>query len=221
MFAGHFAVALGAKRFAPRTSLGTLFAAAQLIDLIWPALVLLGIETVRIDPGNTAATPLDFESYPFSHGAGSVVALAAAFGLAYRARGGERRGAFTVAALVVSHWILDFVTHRPDLPLWFGGPKVGLGLWNSIPWSVAVEGALFLGGALLYVRAAPARDRIGRWGLAALLAFIALIAVGNLLGPPPPSVTAVGVAGLALWLFVPWAAWVDRHRGPAGAAADR
>jgi len=212
MFLGHFAVALGAKRFAPRTSLGTLVAAAQLIDLAWPALLLAGVEVVRIDPGNTAYTPLDFVSYPFTHGGASVLLWAAAFGVAYFARTRYRTGAWVVAGLVASHWLLDALTHRPDLPLWPGGPKVGLGLWNSVPATVLVEAALFAGGTFLFYRTSRWKDGVGRFGLYAFLGLLLLIAVGNLVGPPPPSAEAIGAAGLALWLFVPLAAWIDRHR---------
>lgn len=212
MFLGHFAVALGAKRVAPHTSLGTLVAAAQLIDLVWPALILLGVEVVRIDPGNTAYTPLDFVSYPITHGATSVLLWAAAFGAAYMWRRRYRAGAWVVAGLVASHWLLDALSHRPDLPLWPGGPRVGLGLWGSVPATVAVESLLFAGGAWLYYRTTRWKDGVGRFGLYAYLGLLLLISAGNLLGPPPPSVEAIGVAGLALWLFVPLAAWIDRHR---------
>ena len=212
MFLGHFAVALGAKRVAPQASLGALVAAAQLIDLVWPALILAGVEVVRIDPGNTAYTPLDFVSYPFTHGAASVLLWAAASGAAYWAWRRDRAGAWVVAGLVVSHWLLDALTHRPDLPLWPGGPKVGLGLWSSVPATVAVEGLLFAAGAFLYYRTTRWKDGVGRFGLYAFLALLLLIAAASLLGPPPPSVQAIGAAGLLLWLFVPLAAWVDRHR---------
>jgi len=212
MFLGHFAVALAAKRVAPRASLGTLVAAAQLVDLVWPALVLAGVEVVRVDPGNTAYTPLDFVSYPFTHGATSVLAWAALLGGAYFARRRYRAGAWTVAALVVSHWLLDALTHRPDLPLWPGGPLVGLGLWNSVPATLVVETSLFAAGALLYGRTTRWRDGVGRFGLYAFLALLALVSLANLLGPPPPSAQAIGAAGLGLWLFVALAAWIDRHR---------
>ena len=72
MFIGHYAVALGAKKFAPEVSLGVLFLACQLADLIWPNLLLLGVESVQIEPGNTVMTPLNFLHYPYSH---SLVAL--------------------------------------------------------------------------------------------------------------------------------------------------
>jgi FtsH-binding integral membrane protein len=212
MFLGHFAVALAAKRIAPRASLGTLVAAAQLIDLAWPALVLAGLEVVRIDPGNTAYTPLDFVSYPFSHGAASVLLWAALLGGGYFALRRYQAGAWTVAGLVASHWVLDWLTHRPDLPLWPGGPKAGLGLWNSVPATVVVETALFAAGSFLYGRTTRWRDGVGRFGLYGFLALLLAISVANLAGPPPPSVEAIGFAGLGLWLFVALAAWIDRHR---------
>lgn len=219
MLIGHFAAGLAAKRVSPRTSLGTLFAAAQLLDLVWPMLVLAGVERVRIDPGNTAFTPLDFESYPWTHSLLMVVLWACAFAIAYRARTGSGRGAFVVGALVLSHWAFDFLTHRPDLPLAPGAVKVGLGLWNSVPATVAVEGALFAAGVALYASGTRARNRAGSAGLWALVAVLVAIYVANLAGPPPPGARAIGAAGLLLWLFVPWAAWVDRNREPIGGPA--
>ncbi len=218
MFLGHIGVAMAAKRAAPRTSLGTLVAASIWIDLVWPALLLAGVERVRIDPGNTAVTPLDFERYPFTHGAVAVALWAVAFGAVYLARTGYRRGAVVAGALVASHWVLDAIVHRPDLPLAWGDPKVGLGLWNSVPATFAVELGLLTAGLALYVRAAPARDATGRWALAGLVAFLLAVYLANVFGPLPPSERAIAVGGLAQWLFVPWAAWIDRHRR-AGAPA--
>jgi hypothetical protein len=215
MFLGHLGVAMAAKRAAPRTSLGTLVAASVWIDLVWPALLLAGVERVRIDPGNTAVTPLDFERYPFTHSAVAVAGWAVLFGAVYLALVGYRRGAVVAGVLVASHWVLDLVVHRPDLPLAFGGPKVGLGLWNSVPATLAVELALLLGGLVVYARAFPARDAVGRWALAALVVFVLLVYAANVLGPPPPSEKAIAVGGFAQWLFVAWAAWIDRHRRAA------
>lgn len=212
MFLGHFGAAFAAKPLAPRASLGTLVAAGLFLDLVWPALVLLGVERVRIDPGNTAVTPLDFEHYPFTHGLVAVVLWSAAFGAAYLWRTGRRRGAAVAAALVASHWVLDLLVHRPDLPLAFSDPKVGLGLWNSLPATLALELAVFGGGLALYLRSTAPRDAVGRWALAGFVALLLAIYAANLLGPPPPSARAVGAAGLGLWLFVLWAAWIDRHR---------
>lgn len=215
MFLGHIGVALAAKRAAPRTSLGTLVAASVWIDLVWPGLLLAGVERVRIDPGNTAVTPLDFERYPFTHSAPAVVVWALAFGTVYLARTGYRRGAIVAGLLVASHWVLDAIVHRPDLPLGWEGPKVGLGLWNSIPATVAVELGLLAAGLVLYVRGTSRRDATGRWALALLVAFVVAIYLANVFGPPPPSAKAVAIGGFAQWLLVAWAAWIDRHRGAA------
>jgi hypothetical protein len=214
MFIGHFALGFAAKRAAPRLSLAALFAAAQLADVIWPFLLAAGVEQVRIVPGITAFTPLDFVSYPYSH---SLLALAL-WGLLF---GGicavivrDRRVMVVVAALVVSHWVLDWVTHRPDMPLYPGGPKMGLGLWNSVPATLAVESAMFAVGVWLYARATRARDVIGRRAFAAFVGFLLAAYAANL-GPPPPSITALVIAAIAgAAVIILWAWWFDRHRTP-------
>lgn len=120
-----------------------------------------------------------------------------------------------VGAVVVSHWVLDFVTHRPDLPLWPGGPEVGLGLWHSVPGTLIVEGALFVVAIELYRRAFRPRDAIGRWSFRGLIGLTGVIWVSGPWAPPPPSATAIAAVGLAMWLFPIWAMWIERHRGNA------
>jgi len=221
MFIGHFAVGLASKRLAPRVSLGTLFVAAQFLDLLWPLFLLLGLEHVRIDPGNTAFTPLDSYDYPLTHSLLLAVGWSVLFGGFYFVARRWRREALVVALAVLSHWVLDFISHRPDLPLWPGeSPKVGLGLWNSVPATVAVEGLLFLGAVFLYVWASAARDWMGAYALWSLLGLVAVIYVANIVGPAPPSDTAVAVVGLAQWLFVSWFYWIDRHRTSARMSAE-
>jgi hypothetical protein len=212
MFIGHYAVALGAKKAAPKLSLGTLFLATQLVDLLWPLFVLLGWEHVRISPGITVVTPLDFYDYPWTHSLLGALFWSAALAGAYFGVKRDARNAIIVGAAVFSHWVLDFLTHRPDLPIGFGGMYVGLGLWNSIVGTLVVEVGLFVGGIFLYVRSTKAKDRIGSLGFWALVALLSLIYVGNLFGPPPPDVSMIAVAGNALWIFVLWAYWVDKHR---------
>jgi hypothetical protein len=217
VFIGHFALAYAAKRLAPRTSLGTLFAAAQLPDLIWPWLTLAGIEQATIAPGDTAMTPLRFDCYPVSHSLATVALWGSAMGAVHFWRRRRLRDSLLLTALAVSHWLLDFVTHRPDMPLWPGGLRVGLGLWNSVPGTLAVELALFAAGLWLAASATRARDAVGRWGFGGLAALLLLIYAANVTAPPPPSMTAVGWAGaIGGALFVGLAAWVDRHREPNG-----
>ncbi len=213
MFLGHFGIGFGAAAAAPRASLGTLFLAAQFIDLLWPTLLLLGVERVRIEPGATAVTPLAFEHYPVSHSLLAVAAWALLLALAYGFLRQDRRGALLVGLAVLSHWLLDAVVHQPDLPLYPGSAVLaGLTLWDSLTATLAVEVPLFLIGVWLYLRATRPRDRIGTWGLGGLVGLLAVIYVGNLFGPPPPDVTAIAWVGQLQWLLVLWAYWVDAHR---------
>jgi hypothetical protein len=216
LFLGHFALGFGAKKAAPEVSLGTLFAASQLADLLWPVLVLLGVEVVAVRPGITAVTPLDFVRYPYSHSLVALTAWALLLGAGYVAlRRARPRAGMVIGGLVLSHWLLDVLTHRPDLPLTIGGPRrLGLGMWDSLPATLAVELALFAAGVALYARATAAIDRRGRVGLWALVAFLVAVYLSSLFGPPPPSPTAVAWTTLAMWLLVAWGFWVDRHRRP-------
>jgi len=213
VFIGHAAVAFAAKPLAPRTSLALLLAAAFWVDMVWPLFLLLGIERVKIDPGNTAFTPLDFLHYPWTHSLAAALGWSVLFGLACLRSG--RRVALILGLLVFSHWVLDAVTHRPDLPLWPGSEAmIGLGLWNSVPATIAVECAMFAAGVWLYARSAPSQDRVGSWAFWGLIAFLAVAYLGNVFGPPPPGETAIAIAGLAGGiLFTAWAWWADRHRG--------
>jgi membrane-bound metal-dependent hydrolase YbcI (DUF457 family) len=212
MFVGHLAVALAAKRAAPRVSLGWFVGASFGLDLLWPVLLLTGVERVVIDPGNTAFTPLDFQSYPWSHSLLMVVLWAVLLGALARRRLNSLRGAVVVAALVVSHWVLDWMTHRPDLPLWPSGPVAGLGLWNSVVGTVVVEGAMFAAGIAAYTSITRATSRVGTWAFVGLIALTGTIWISGPWSAPPPGATAIAVVGLAMWLFPVWAAWIDRHR---------
>ena len=216
MFLGHLALGFAGKRAAPRASLGALFAAGQFADLLWPVLVGLGLERVLIVPGTTAVTPLDFVSYPWSH---SLLMMATwgllVGGLAWLATR-DRGTALVLGALVASHWVLDWVTHRPDMPVIPGGARYGLGLWNSVEATVVVELVLFALGVLVYARATRPRDRIGRWSLVAMVAFLLGVYAVNL-SSTPPSVVAIWTGALAGGvILVWWAWWTDRHREPVG-----
>lgn len=213
MFIGHFGAGFGAKAIAPRVSLGWLFVAAQFVDLLWPTLLLAGVERVRIAPGATAVTPLVFEHYPVSHSLLAVLGWALLVGGIFLALKKNRRGAIVLAALVVSHWLLDVIVHQPDLPLYPGSPTVvGMSAWNSLPLSIAIEVPLFALGAWLYARSTTPADAVGRWAFAGLVVFLVAIHAGNLFGTPPPSVEALAWVGQAQWLLVLWGFWVDKHR---------
>jgi hypothetical protein len=214
MFIGHFGLAFAVKRAAPKASLGTLFVAAQLADLLWPTFLLLHAEHVEIAPGITRVTPLDFVSYPYSH---SLVALAVwgaifAGGYALLRRNGWA-APLTLFALVLSHWVLDVVSHRPDMPVTLTGPtRLGLGLWRSLPATLAVELSLLALGVWFYCRVTAPRDRVGTYALGALVGFLLLAYFANVFGPPPPSARAIAWAGEAGWLLTLWPVWIDRHR---------
>jgi hypothetical protein len=212
MFIGHYALGLAAKRVTPGLSLGLLFGAAQFADILWPFLLAAGLEQVRIDPGNTAFTPLNFVSYPYSHSLVLLIVWGLALGWIFGR--GQRRHLVIIAVLVVSHWVLDFLMHRPDMPLYPGGPKYGLGLWNSIPATVAIELPMYIAGLWLYRRATRARDAIGRWGFLLLITTLLMIYIGDALSSEaPPSVGALTVvAAIGGVLFTAWSWWADRHR---------
>jgi len=213
VFLGHYAVALGAKRAAPSVSLGTLFAAAAFLDLVWPVLVLAGVERVAVAPGATAFTPLDFQHYPISHSLLMAVAWGLAFGAAYLMRQRTPLAAIVLALVLVSHWLLDAVVHRPDLPLVPGGcTLIGLGLWNSIPATLAIELVMYAAGLAIYMRMTRAQDRIGRWGFAAFALFLPAVYASVAFGPPPPNASAVAWSDMGQWLVILWAAWIDRHQ---------
>jgi hypothetical protein len=212
VFLGHYGVALGAKRLAPKTSLGTLILAAQLADLLWPILLLLGMEHVRIVHGQVPTLNLDFVSYPITHSLLTGIFGGVLFGVLYYLLRKDVRGAIVVAVLVPSHWVLDFLVHVPDLPLWPGGPLVGLGLWRSVPWTLVVESCFFIAGLVIYLQTTRAKDRVGNYALWSLVGFLVAVYLGSLFGPAPKSTQALAYSALILWLLVPWAYWIDRHR---------
>src|SRR6187549_2404271 len=200
MFIGHFALGLLASRVEKRLPLGTALLASQLPDAIWPYLLLAGAEAVTIAPGDTAMTPLRFDSYPWSHSLLMVAVTGAVLGFIYKALGAQARAAAFFAGLAVSHWVLDFISHRPDMPVFpFGELKLGLGLWYSVPLTVLVEGLLFAGAVTFY--AIGRRMKASFW---ALIVTVCLAYVGNVVGPPPPGVREIAVSMIALMPLVWW-----------------
>ena len=212
MFVGHLAVALVAKRATPTVNLGWLMAGVTALDLVWPVFVLAGIEHVRVVQGATAFTPLIFDSYPWSH---SLV-MAAVWGLALVAVARWRRvmaPARLLIGLVVSHWVLDFASHAPDMPLWPGpSPRFGLGLWDSIPLTLLIEGALWIAAIVIFLKGRPGRKQ-GRVAFWSLVAISSLMWATSPWSPPPPNSRALGWFALIGWIIVPWAALADRPQG--------
>ncbi|HEV8436111.1 MAG TPA: metal-dependent hydrolase [Thermoanaerobaculia bacterium] len=213
MFVGHNAVGFASKKVAPHASLGWLMAAPMLLDLLWPVFLLLGVERVRVDPKATEFSPMDFESYPWTHSLAMAIVWGVLFAGIYYLKSRYKAGAVTIFFGVVSHWVFDFFTHRPDLPLWpGGGPKVGLGLWNYPHATLIVELALFTIGFLIYRDVTEPIDRTGSvamWLLALTLLGIYVATAG---AKPPADPKKIAYGALTLIIVPFWAAWIDRHR---------
>jgi hypothetical protein len=217
VFIGHFAVGFAAKKFAPRASLAVLLAAPLFSDLLWPVFLLLGWEHVRIDPGNTKFTPLDLWDYSWSHSLVMCVFWATAFAVVYYGIARYWSGTVAVWIGVMSHWVLDWVSHRPDMPLYpGGGPRYGLGLWNSVAGTMIVETGMMAVGVWMYVQATRARDRIGKYAFVGYVALLMAVYIGDRFSGPPPSVADIAWSGVvAALILIPWAWWFDRHRSLA------
>ena len=212
MFIGHFAVALAAKRAAPRASLGTLTLAALFLDALWPLFLLLGIERAEIAPGPNSFLLLNFSYYPISHSLLMAIVWSALFKVLYYARTKYLRGAIWVGLLVLSHWILDFIAHVPDLPLWPGGPKVGLGLWNYPAATIVVESAMFLAGVWIYLGTTRPRNIIGKAAFWAYVIVVVGLYAADATSQAPPSIAIVAYIGIIAWIFIPWTYWIDYNR---------
>jgi membrane-bound metal-dependent hydrolase YbcI (DUF457 family) len=174
---------------------------------------LTGIEKVSIEPGNTVLTPLNFEYYPWSHSMLMALLWGGLFALLYYAFTKNKKGAILLSVLVFSHWVLDLLTHRADLPLTpFTDIKTGLGLWNYKWLEIFVELLLFIVCIFVYTKTTKPKNKTGTWSLLGLLIFLVAIYFMNILGPPPPSVKMIGWAGFFQWLLVLWGYWIDKNR---------
>jgi hypothetical protein len=222
MFVGHYAAALVLRPLKKSPSLPVLFVAVQLMDILFFSFVLLGTESLRLTPGITAMNPLDLYNMPFSHGLGGVLVQSAIFGLLIAALMGEGQrivGGLIAAIAVFSHWILDVVTHRPDMMLFQEIDKIGAGLWNYPFAAMVVETLVILSAFALFVAATGPRDGAGRTPLIVLaLGMVALQCV-NWFGPAPNPLTTsldfVAAQGLlAYGILVGLAYWVERTREP-------
>ncbi len=212
MFIGHYAVGLASKKFAPKTSLGALIAAPILLDLLWPIFLLLGWEHVSIVPNSNPFLRLQFDAYPISHGLVAVIGWATLFASVYFGVTRYLAGTIVIWIGVASHWVLDFIVHRPDLQLDARSRLFGLGLWNHRWLTIAIEVSIFIIGIWIYQRQTRAKDKIGLYAFLAFIAFLILAYAGVSFGPAPPSVKKLAIVTLLTWLMIPWAWWFDAHR---------
>ena len=212
MVLGHYGLALCTKRLAPRTSLGWLVFAAQFADLLWPVLLLAGVESVEITKNQDPLLRLHFVRYPITHNLSTEALFGVFFAALYWWKTKNTRSALICGLLVPSHWILDVIVHTPDLPLWPGGPVCGLGAWRSVPLSLTLEVLPFAAGILVYTKSTRTKDRVGRIAFWAFLGVLIAGYASSLPGPPPKDTHSLACFALILWVFVPWAFWIDRHR---------
>lgn len=217
MFAGHYGVAFALKRAEPRVSLGTLFLAVQLVDILWGGALLLGWEHARVVPGYLAASPLEFLDYPITHSLLAGLAWGAAAALVYYSLpttnvSHHGRAAAIVGLAVLSHWPLDVLMHAPDLPLaGNGSTRLGFGLWKSVPLTIAIELAVLAAGVVLYVTRHSRRHPVRPGRLAVVLAVIVAVFLASFLGAPPSNIHIVGIGAIAIGVVMTalgW--WADR-----------
>lgn len=209
MFIGHFAVGFASKKMNKSLSLPLAFIAVQFLDFIWPIFVLLGIETVRIEEGITALVPFDFTHYPYSHSLLMTVVWSLLFGFVYFISTKNRQNSIILGLLVFSHWVLDLIVHRPDLPLSpFSDHKVGLGMWNYPLLEIVFEFGIFLLGVYLYYTSKKPKKQFSFWSLVVVLLIFQIM---NFVGPPAPDVNAIAWGTNMMWLFVVWAWWIERE----------
>lgn len=213
MFIGHFAIGFASKRWAPGVSLAVLLAAPLLSDLMFPVLVVAGVEHAHIVRGDTPFLALSLDEIGWSHSLLTNAVWAAIMGGLVWRWTKDRSAALVVVIGVLSHWVLDWVTHRPDMPLYPGGAGYGLTLWRSVPGTMAVEIVMFSLSVMTYARMTRARDRIGSAALWALVALLGAAYLGNAFGPPPPELAPVLWIGIvANIVILAWVFWIDRHR---------
>ena len=214
VFVGHLAVGLAAKRAAPRVSIAALIFAAVLADVLWIALFAAGIEKVAIEPGITVANSLNLVYIPFSHSLLANAVWGGLLGGVYWLLRRDPAGAWILVALVVSHWVLDVITHRPDMQLAPGvDARFGLALWNSRLATFVVEGALWGAALVVYARTTRARRRAGVYGFWIVVAVLSVLWVSSLSGDPPPSLRALAIVNtIFLTVLLMWAEWIERSR---------
>jgi hypothetical protein len=215
MFIGHYGPSFAIKAIRPAIPLWLLFMAVQLVDVAWAVLVLLGIEKVRIVPGITASNPLDLYYMPYTHSLAAAVLWAVAAIVLCKFLPGVRTwsAAAWIGLAVLSHWVLDWLVHRPDLPLYDDTMKVGLGMWNYPAIALLLEAFLLFGGMIMYLRRTKALNAIGRFGPPIFGILMLAIQCYVFFGPPPISPGAAAITALASYVaFAGVAQWLGRQR---------
>lgn len=211
MFIGHYAPAFAARGLTSEApKLGTLFVAAQLVDLAFFAFVILGVEHLRLVPGITAMNPMDLYDMPYTHSLLGTFAFSAVFGIWVFWRARNLVAASWAALVVLSHWLLDFLVHRPDLTLAGGHEKFGLGLWNAPMIEIPLELGITLLAFWFYISRTKGPIVPPIILIVVMLAFQAI----NWFGPPPTEAGA-GMALTALFAYgvmTVLAAWVGSTR---------
>ncbi|PWB54542.1 MAG: hypothetical protein C3F06_04070 [Candidatus Methanoperedenaceae archaeon] len=219
MFIGHYGIGFALKKVEPRLSLGLLIFGAIMLDILFGVFLLAGVEHAKIVPGATVVSPFEFYDYPLSHSAVGALVWATAGFLAYWLwptgdRTKRKWPAFVFAAAIFSHFILDVISHTPDMTL-FGNnsPGLGLSLWNSLAGTMIVELGLFSIGIALYMSATHSISSSGKYGLSLLVLMLVVFFIANIFGPPPPDMISVGITmTIGQLALVALAFKVDRNR---------
>lgn len=215
MFIGHFGLSFAAKKIAPKVSLATLFIATQFVDILWPFLLVLGVEKVAIKPDYTKTNAFEFLHYPYTHSLFMGLVWGCVIGAIHWLVKRDKRSALVIGLCVLSHWLLDVIVHVADLPLSpFGTYKVGFGLWNHVAVTLLVETAIFLAGVFIYTNITKPKNKAGKWGLRTLVILLLLITLSNTFGPTPPdSIMMLFYSFVTMMvIIVSLSYWVDKNR---------
>ena len=216
MFVGHYAAAFAAKAVRPVLPLWLLFVAVQLVDFVWAVLVMTGVEKIRIIPGYTPANPLDLYHIPYSHSLVAGIVWSIAFGVLYllaKRGAGTKLSALVLGLAVFSHWITDLLVHKADLPILYGAPKLGFGLWDYFWLSQILEIGLLVLAFIWFLRVTQARSRWGALAPWCLLAAMIALQTGQHTLEPPGDSVAFAAQGLVVFSLLAVLAWqVERTR---------
>jgi hypothetical protein len=214
MFVGHYSVSFLAKRLDKTIPLWMLFIAVQLVDVFWAIFVLAGIEKVRIVPGITATNPLDLYYMPYTHSLLASFVWLGIGAVGYKfLRSTSWRAGLIIGVAVFSHWILDLLVHRPDLPLYDDVLKVGFGLWNYPAAAFLLEAGLMFGGIFLYLRVTEPVTAGGKYAMPVLGVVMLLLQASVFFGAPPPSPAAAAVTALIGYFALAGGAyWLEKKR---------